>query len=112
MKTCIKYPTIIRVLFLIILFNLSISVAFADKILWQGNTTNISLWTMNAGGDYLFHREYGPYAGWIAKSYANGRLLWQANWGDISLWTVNANGDYVSTKIHGGFSDWLAIDYN
>lgn len=64
-------------------------------ILWGNTDGRISLWNYSTASGTYTHREYGPYAGWAAKSVADGpdgrtRILWDNVNGMMDLWSLDS----------------------
>jgi hypothetical protein len=90
-----------------------------SRVLWEKNTGEIMLWTVNAAGTITTQRNYGPFAGWRATAIAanttpgadNGtRILWQHSSGAIGLWSVDAVGAVNSSPTYGPYAGWDALN--
>ena len=81
-------------------------------ILWRHTNGKISLWTVNNQGDHLNDIQHGPFEGFTALNYADGKLLWGHTNGKISLWTVDNQGNHVSDIQHGPFIGFTALNYD
>ena len=51
--------------------------ATTSKILWRHTDGRISLWTVNKLGNHLVDLQYGPFPGFTAVNYADGKILWR-----------------------------------
>ena len=80
-------------------------------ILWKTNDNRISLWKVDAEGNRVSYKEYGPFPGWTPMHYADGRILWKTDDNRISLWKMDVEGNQVSYKEHGPFPPWEPVNY-
>ncbi|MBD2068038.1 hypothetical protein H6F93_10965 [Leptolyngbya sp. FACHB-671] len=72
----------------------------------------VSLWKVDDQGEHISFKEHGPFAGWTALNYADGRILWRHTDNHISLWKVDDQGELISFKEHGPFEGWVPLSYD
>ncbi len=82
------------------------------RLLWNKTDGTASLWAI-ARDSSMTHTEYGPFAGWTAKSVSSApdgsaHLLWTNANGQASVWNVATNGSYTSAQ-YGPFSGYHAV---
>jgi V8-like Glu-specific endopeptidase len=82
-----------------------------NKILWRNTDGAISLWRLDAAGNHIDYRVYGPYAGWTPVSYANNRILWRHTDGRISYWVLNEANVHLSYAESGPYAGWTAVNH-
>lgn len=81
-------------------------------VLWTYTDGTVSLWGVNAAGEYSYHN-YGPYPGWAATALAtdsrgHSYLLWNHTVdGAMSLWNINSDGVFTQNT-YGPFAGWTA----
>jgi len=82
-------------------------------VLWNNANGTASIWNDSAATGAFTQNTYGPFAGWTAKSIADGpdgktRVLWNNTSGSMSLWSLdNATGIYGHFE-YGPYSGWSA----
>jgi autotransporter-associated beta strand protein len=90
-----------------------------SRVLWEKNTGEIMLWSVNAAGTITTQRNYGPFEGWHAIAIAantisgadNGtRILWKHTDGSVKLWSVDELGALNSSPVYGPFEGWDALN--
>lgn len=85
-------------------------------LLWSRTDGMASLWTLDAGGNYLRHRYYGPIPHMTAMDYQRvndsvAKLLWGRSDGMAILWTLDECDNIVSIDRYGPFHDWTPRSY-
>jgi hypothetical protein len=76
-------------------------------VLWRKTDNSISLWGVDPTLNVAFHKEYGPYAGYIAETLSadtNGnstlRLVWRNTNGQADVWFLDAALNYIMSKVY------------
>lgn len=81
------------------------------KVLWRHTSGEISLWTVDAAGNYLSNANHAPGASWTPLSYSNNRLLWRNSDGRISYWTLNDANQHLTFAENGPYAGWTAVNH-
>ena len=82
-------------------------------ILWDNANGTAAVWNYDTSSGTFTQNVFGPYAGWAAKTLADGpdsltRVLWDNTDGTASLWSLNnATGQFTQFSF-GPYSGWTA----
>jgi hypothetical protein len=82
----------------------------SGRLLWQHDSGKASLWTV-ADGQYVGHRDYGPYTDWTAQDAGPGYLLWSDAAGLASLWTLDDSNQFTGHRYYAPHAGWTAVSY-
>ena len=86
-------------------------------ILFTRTDGTLSLWNLNTSFDTgrggFTQISYGPYAGWTAKSVADGpdgltRVLWDNTSGELSVWNLDNATGLPAIHNFGPYAGWTA----
>ena len=86
------------------------------KILWVKSDGTVVLTAVDADGNLVEPKTFGPFPGWTPTSYfldtdGTGRILWSYTDGTAVLAVVDAGGEFVDFTVFGPFPGWTPTSY-
>jgi hypothetical protein len=92
------------------------TVSQGQHLLWSRTDGTASLWRVDASGNYLGNRYYGPIPNMTAMSYhrldsGTAKLLWARSDGLAVIWSLDECDNVISIKRHGPFYQWTPRSY-
>jgi hypothetical protein len=87
-------------------------------LLWTNTYGAASVWSMDAPGNLMSSKTYGPFTGWTADSFhreavseGNAQMLWNHIDGTASVQFMNDMGDMINME-YGPEAGWTAVRYH